>query len=142
MLRYRVTHHVPFFFFSFLNRSLLEYNCFTILCWFLLYNKVNHPHAYICPHIPSLLSLPPILPIPPLYVIAKHRVDLPVLCGCFPLPSYFTFNSVYMSMLLSLRPSFPLPPHVLKSILYVYVFIPVLQLGSLYHFFLDSIYMR
>ena len=33
-------------------------------------------------------------------------------------------------MLLSLRPSFPLPPHVLKSILYVYLFIPALQLGS------------
>ena len=71
--------------FFFFNRSLLEYNCFTILCQFLLYTKVNQPFAYICPCIPSLLSLPPILPIPPLQVIAKLRADLPVLCCCFPL---------------------------------------------------------
>ena len=48
-------------------------------------------------------------------------------------------------MLLSLRPSFPFTPRVLKSILYVCVFIPVLPLGSselfFYFFFLDSIYM-
>ena len=72
-------------FFFFLNRSLQEYNCFTILCQFFLYTKVNETYAYICPHIPSLLSLPPILPIPPLQVIAKHQADLPVLCCCFPL---------------------------------------------------------
>ena len=35
-----------------------------------------------------------------------------------------------MSMLLSLHPSFPLPPCVLKSIVYVCLFIPALQLGS------------
>ena len=53
-------------FFFFLTRSLLEYNCFTILYSFLLYNKVNQAYAYTCPHIPSLLSLPPTLPMPPL----------------------------------------------------------------------------
>ena len=67
------------------NRSLLEYNCYTILCQFLLYTKVNQPYAYLRPHIPSFLSLPPIFPIPPLQVIAKHRADLPVLSCCFPL---------------------------------------------------------
>ena len=36
--------------------SLLEYNCFTMVCQFLLYNKVNQ--LYICPHISSLLHLP------------------------------------------------------------------------------------
>ena len=50
----------------FFFKSLLEYNCFTVLCYFLLHNKANQPYAYICPHIPSLLSLPPIVPIPPL----------------------------------------------------------------------------
>ena len=50
----------------FLNRSLLEYNCFTIPCYFLLHNKGNQPYADTCPHIPSLLSFPPILPMPPL----------------------------------------------------------------------------
>ena len=46
--------------------SLLEYNCFTMLCWFLFYNKVNQLYIYIYPHISSLLHLPPTLPIPPL----------------------------------------------------------------------------
>ena len=49
---------------------------------------------------------------------------------CFPAANYFTFGSVYMSMLLSLRPSFPLPPQVLKSTLYDYLFIPAWPLGS------------
>ena len=39
-----------FFFF------LLEYNCFTMLCWFLLYNSVSQLCVY---NSPSLLSLPP-----------------------------------------------------------------------------------
>ena len=34
-------------------------------------------------------------------MVTKHRADLPVLCGCFPLAIYFTFGSVYMSMPLS-----------------------------------------
>ena len=54
---------VLFFFFL---ASLLEYNCFTLLCWLLLYNKVNQLYVYMYPHIPSLLRLPPTLPIPPL----------------------------------------------------------------------------
>ena len=81
--------------------SLLEYNCFTLVCQFLLYNKVNQLYIYINPHISSLLRLPPTLPIPHLQVDTKHRADLPVLCGCFPLAIYFTFGSIYMSMPLS-----------------------------------------
>ena len=88
-------------FLFFLKTSLLEYNCFTVLCYFLLYNKVNQLYVYIYPHIPSLFSLPPTLPISPLQMVTKHQPDLPVLCGCFPLASYFTFCSVYMSMTLS-----------------------------------------
>ena len=57
-----------------------------------------------------LLTLPPILPIPPLSASAKHRADLPVLCCRFPLANYFMFSSVFMLMLLSFHPSFPLPP--------------------------------
>ena len=88
----------------------MEYNCFTMLCSFLLYNKVNQLYVYIYPHIPSLLRLPPTLPIPPLWVVTKHRADLPVLCSCFPLAIYFTFGSVYMSVLLShFVPAYPSP---------------------------------
>ena len=67
------------FLFFFLT-SLLEYNCFTMVCQFLLYNKVNQLYIYIYRHIPSLLRLPPTLPIPTLQVVTKHRVDFPVLC--------------------------------------------------------------
>ena len=108
-----------------------------MLCQFLLYNKVNQLYAYIYPHIPSLLSLPPTLPIPPLQVVIKHRADLPVLCSSFPLAIYFTFGSVYMSVLLShYVPASP-PPTVSSS--------PFSTSASLflpYHqaHFLDSIY--
>ena len=47
--------------FSFLT-SLLEYNCFAMVCYFLLYNKVNQLYVYIYLHIPpSCVSLPPSL---------------------------------------------------------------------------------
>ena len=95
--------------------SLLQYNCFTMVCQFLLYNKVSQLYIYIYHHISFLLCLPPTLPIPPLQVVTKHRADLPVLCGCFPLAIYFTFGSVYMSMPLSLRPSLPFPLPVSSS---------------------------
>ena len=72
---------------------------------------ISYTYTYIPISPPSWVSLPPTLPIPPLYVVTKHRADLPVLCGCFPLAIYFTFGSVYMSMPLSLCHSltFPLP---------------------------------
>ena len=123
--------------------SLLEYNCFTMLCQFLLHNKVNQLYAYIYPHIPSLLCLPPTLPIPPLQVVIKHGADLPVLCSCFPLAIYFTFGSVYVSATLSLHPSlpFPLPMSSSPFSLSASLFLSCHQVHQ-YHFFLDSIYMR
>ena len=96
-----------------------------MVCQFLLYNKVNQLYIYIYPHISSLLRLPPTLCIPPLQVVTKHRADLAVLCGCFPLAIYFTFGPCHS--LTSSQLSLP-PPCVLKSILYVCVFIPVLPL--------------
>ena len=81
--------------------SLLECNYFTMVCQFLLYNKVNQLYMDIYPHISSLLRLPPTFPIPPLQVDTKHRGDLPVLCSCFPLATSFTFGRVYKSMPLS-----------------------------------------
>ena len=90
--------------------SLLEYNCFTKVCQFLLYNKVNQLYIYINPHISFLFCLPPTLHIPPIQVVTKHRADLPVLCGCFPLAIYFTFGSTYKSMPLShFVPACPTP---------------------------------
>ena len=128
VMRLKIANFPYLFFFL---TSLLEYNCFTMVCQFLLYNKVNQLYIYIYPYISSLLHLPPTLPIPPLQVVTKHRADLPVLCGCFPLAIYFTFGSIYKSMPLSHFVQLTLPPpRVLKSILYICVFIPVLPLGS------------
>ena len=57
-------------------------------------------------------------PISLCYAAASHQPTIlhlvVYICQCY---SHFT-------------PSFALPPHVLKSILYVYLFIPALQLGS------------
>ena len=39
---------------------LLEYDCFTMLCYFLLYNEMNHPYVYMC-----LLPLAPPSHSPP-----------------------------------------------------------------------------
>ena len=123
--------------------SLFGYNCFTMLCQFLLYNKVNQLYVYIYPHITSLLHLPPTLPIPPLQVVTKRRADLPVLCGCFPLASYFTFGSVYMSMPLShFIPASPSPspcPQVHSLRLCLYSCPAPMFIRSI--FFLDAIYM-
>ena len=82
-----------------------------MVCQFLLYNKVNQLYIYIYPHISSLLHLPPSHhPYPTHQVVTEHQADLPVLCGCFPLASYFTFGSVYMSMPLShMVPAYPCP---------------------------------
>ena len=95
-----------------------------MVCQFLLYNKVNQLYIYIYPHISSLLHLPPTLPIPPLQVVTKHRADLPVLCGCFPLAIYFRFGSVYKSMPLShFIPAYPSPspcPQVHPLCLHIY----------------------
>ena len=57
------SHLVPRFFMTFFFlTSLLEYNCFTMVCYFLLYNKVNQLYIYIYPRISSILHLPPSRP--------------------------------------------------------------------------------
>ena len=57
-------------------------------------------------------------------MVTKHRADLPVLCGCFPLAICFTFGSVYMSMPLShFVPAYPSPspcPQVHSLLLHLY----------------------
>ena len=85
---------------------------------------MNQLYVYTYHHIPLLLHLPPTLPIPFLWVVTQHQADLPVWCSCFPLAIYFTFHSVYMSMLLShFVPAYPSPSpcpqvHFLHQCLY------------------------
>ena len=126
-----------FFFFT----SLLEYKCFTVLCQFLLYNKVNQVYVYIYPHIPSLVHLPPTLLIPSFQVVTKHRVDPLVLCSSLPLAIHFTFGNVYMSMLLSHFIPASLSPTVPSSLfsMSVFLLLPCHQVHR-YHFLKLHIY--
>ena len=104
-------------------------------------------YTYIPISLPSCISLPPTLPTPPLQVVTKHRADLPVLCGCFPLASYFTFGSVCISMPLShfvpAYPSASLYPQVHSLVgLHVYSRLtPRFFMTIFFVCFLDSIYM-
>ena len=61
---WQTTQLDSFFFFPFFKTSLLEYNCFTLLSYLLLYNKVNQLYVHIYSHIPSLLRSPSHPPSP------------------------------------------------------------------------------
>ena len=139
-----IVYHVAKICTTFFLTSLLEYNSFTMVCQFLLYNKVNQLYVYIYLHISSLLHLPPTLPIPALQVVTSTEL----ISLCYAAASHqlsLLHLVVYICPCHSLTSSqltLP-PPCVLKSILYVCIFIPVLSLGSSepFLFFLDSIYM-
>ena len=109
-----------------------------MVCQFPLYNKVDQLYIDIYPHISFQLRLAPTLTIPPLQVDTKHRADLPVLWGCFPLAIYFTFGSVYMSMPCShFVPAYPSPslcPQVHSLYLYLYSF-PARRFFRIFFFF-------
>ena len=107
-----------------------------MVCQFLLYNKVNQLYIYIYPHISSL---PPSLSHPSrrsqstqlvslCYAAASHQLSIlhlvVYICPCYSLTLF--------------QLSLP-PPRVLKSILYVCVFITVLPLGSSEPFFFFKI---
>ena len=105
----------------FLKTSLLEYNCFTTVCQFLLYNKVNQLYIYVCPHISSLLHLPPSLP-PSLSHPSRWSQSTEQISLCYAAASHqlsilrlVVYICPYHSLPLS---QFTLPPpRILKSIL-------------------------
>ena len=75
--------------------------------WFIT-KWISYTYTYIPLSPPSCISLPPSLSHPDRRSVTKHRTNLPVLCGCFPLAIYYTFGSVYMSMPLShFVPAYP-----------------------------------
>ena len=84
---------------------------------------------YMSPY-PLSLEPPSHPPYPTPLGHCKAQNRSPCAMLLLPTSQLFYIGSVYMSMLLSLCPSFALPPHVIKSIFYVYLFIPALQLGS------------
>ena len=71
---------------------LLEYSCFTMLCWFPLWL------SYMCVSIPSLLDLPPT-------PLSRHRAQSWASCAKLHLPTSCLFSSwwcIYVSALQSL----------------------------------------
>ena len=95
---------MPGFFFVVVKLKFFIYfqlkdNCCTILCWFLPYINMNQPQVYVCP-----LPLEPpsyIPPIPSLQVVTELWFEFPESCGKFSLTVYFTYGSIYVSMLFS-----------------------------------------
>ena len=122
---------VPILLFLIFLTSLLEYNFFTMVCQFLLYNKVNnYTYTYIPIFPPSCIYLPPSLSHPSRWTQSTELISL-----CYATASHqlsvlhLVVNICPCHSLTSSQLPFPLP-RVLKSILYVYVIIPVLPLGS------------
>ena len=83
---------------------LLEYNCFAVLCWFLLYNKVSQLYIYTPP--PSWAA--PHSRTPALWAVTEPRAQPPVctVASCW----LFTRDSVYMPELCSQLVPRPLLP--------------------------------
>ena len=118
--------------------SLLDYNCITMLCQFLLYNEVNQLYVYIYPHTPSLLHLPPnLLSHPSSWSQSTELISLCYATASHQLSTlHLVVHICQCSSLTSSQLTLP-PPRILKSILYACVFIPVLSLGSSEQFFFN-----
>ena len=110
------------------------WNIVVLQCFSLYSTEGLISYTYTC--ILSLLNIPPPSPHPILLVITEYQDGLPVLYINFPiyqLASYFIHDSVCISVLLS--QFVPPSPCVHKSVLYICVFIPSLQMGSSVPFF-------
>ena len=106
----------------------LEYNCFTMFCKFLLYNKVNQLYVHISPS--SWASLPP--PSQSARSSQEHWAELLVLDSRFPLAICFTHGYIYMYICQCYArnsPTLPFPHCVCMSVLYICISIPALQIG-------------
>ena len=103
---------VSFFFFPISSAPFFKIGIQLIYNIVLVSAVQQHESALISSkysHIPSLLILPPTSPSHSTpKVIKEHWAELPVLNSSFPLASYFTHDSVYMSMAPS-RFSLPSP---------------------------------
>ena len=88
-----------------------------------------HTHVPISP--PSWASLPSSLSHP-----SRSSQSTELISLCYAAASHQPTILHLVVYICQCYSHFALPPHVLKSIFYVYLFIPALQLGHEYHFFL------
>ena len=87
-------------------------NCFTMLCWFLLYNELNQLYAYV---YPSLVSLPSTLAHPGLQS-TELRVPCAIeqlLAGCWHL--FYTWKCTHANATLPVHPTLSFSPTLIMS---------------------------
>ena len=105
-----------------------QHRCFTMLCQFLVFGKVNLLYVYMC-----MGYLYPLLwAFLPIQVTTEPWVEFPLLHGKFSLAIYFIHSSINTSTSIS-QFILPLPPTSLlgvhTSVLYVFVSISALRIG-------------
>ena len=112
------------YFLSFWLLKKLEYNCFTALCQFLLYNEMNQPYVYIYPHPLGTPSHPQPPSHPPR---SSQSTELSFLC--YVAASHYllhTCQGIYVNATLPVGLTLPFHHCVYKSVpfLSVSVFLP------------------
>ena len=110
----------------------LEYNCFTMLCWFLLYNKVNQPYVNTHPLPLGFPSHP--LPSSPSQVISEHRAELPVLYSGFPFTILHTVLLLFHGYNILNSPRALTGVYVIFNSLLCFNVLPLYPLGSVFPF--------
>ena len=109
-------------FFMFKKNFLLRYSCFTMLCYFLLYSKVNQLYVYIY----SLFFGFP-------FHLGHRRALSRVPCAIQQvLISYllYTQQCIYVNPNLPVHPTSPSLLGVHAFVLYIFVSVSALQIGS------------
>ena len=127
---------------SFHSKFLIGGYCFIMLFWVLPYINMNQPYVYIYSLPLETPSYP--CPISSHQVIAEHQDEVPASYRKFQLAIYFTYDYVYVSMLLSqLIPSFPSPAvstSMRTATQCLWNFILYLESGSRTAIFLNSLW--
>ena len=98
-----------------------------MLCSFLLYSIVNQVCVYRYPlplESPSNLT-----PIPALLVSTEHQAEAPVLYSSFPLTILHVVVYIYQCHAPNLSHLLSPYSHIYKSVLYICISIPALQIG-------------